>query len=134
MGNKWDGSLFSWLELLVYITGLFVSAWAFRVCRKRGYLLVGIYFALAIFFFWVIPYINRSRQPTITFSQTQQQKISDAIDKIIQEGGGQPEPMEIRITFPLGPLVLVAGIWLLARREQRGAPTPSQTVPPPNLR
>jgi hypothetical protein len=75
-----------------------------------------------------MPYINRALSPSIHFSQSQQQRINEAINKIIQEDGGQPQPIKTHIRFPLGPIVLVIGLWLLTRREQ-----PQQINPPTHV-
>ena len=112
-----------WLEPLTFALGASVGFWAFRRCRKIGYLVVAIYFCLAVFSVLALPRIKaelRARR-TPTQSQETQRKInaavSEAIDRVMREDGAPPGAAERDIRFPLGPLVLVLGVWLLARRE-----------------
>ena len=114
-----------WLEPLTFALGAFVGFWAFQRCRKIGYLVVAIYFCLAVFSLLALPRIKaelRARQ-TPTHSEATQRKIeaavSEAIDRVMREEGTQPGAAERSIRFPFGPLVLVLGVWLLARREPR---------------
>jgi len=116
-----------WLEPLTFALGAVVGLRAFRRCRKIGYLIVAIYFCLAVFSLLALPRIKaemRARQ-TPTQSEETQRKIaaavSEAMERVMSEQGGsfQTAPMERSVRFPLGPLVLVLGVWLLARREPR---------------
>jgi len=118
-----------WLEPLIFALGAVLGFWAFRRCRKIGYFVVAIYFCLAVFSLLVLPRIKAElyARRTPTRSEETQRKInaaiSEAMERVIKEEGEsfQPEPMERSIRFPLGPLVLVLGVWLLARREPRRA-------------
>ena len=114
-----------WLEPLTYAVGAVTGFWAFRRCRKSGYLVVAIYFCLAVFSLLALPRIKaelRARQ-TPKQSEEAQRKIdaavSEAIDRVMREQGSQPVAVERSIRFPFGPLLLVLGVWLLARREPR---------------
>ena len=114
-----------WLEPLTYAVGAVTGFWAFRRCRKIGYLVVAIYFCLAVFSLLALPRIKaelRARQ-TPKQSEEAQRKIdaavSEAIDRVMREQGSQPVAVERSIRFPFGPLLLVLGVWLLARREPR---------------
>jgi hypothetical protein len=114
-----------WLEPLTVAVGAGVGFWAFRRCRKIGYLIVTVYFCLAVFSLVALPRIKaemRARQaPTVT-EETERKinaAVSEAIDRVMSEEGAQPGAAERSIRFPLGPLLLVLGIWLLARREPR---------------
>jgi len=114
---------FDWLEPLTFALGAVISFWALRRCRKVGYLVVAIYFCLAVFSLVALPRIKaemRARQ-TPTQSEETQRKInaavSEAIDRVMREEGAQPGAGERSIRFPFGALVLVLGVWLLARRE-----------------
>jgi hypothetical protein len=107
---------------------------AFLRCRKWGYAVIACYFALA--FFWLIagPAIDRTirvhRQPDI-LAQTRQ-KIDAAyhayqqnVQRILaDEGHPDGIPMQQTIHFPLSPILLVVGLWLVARRE-----TPRSNIP-----
>jgi len=113
-----------WLNPIVYLVGFGIALWAFRRGRKWGYLIVATYFALAIFSLVAMPSINRAirahRQPDI--SQQTQQKIDAAVQEavhkvLVQEGHPEGIPQKHTIHFPFGPILLVAGLWLVARGE-----------------
>lgn len=114
-----------WLEPLLYVTGLVIAVSTFRRCRKRGYIVLAFYFVLCIFSVLAMPRINRAirarRAPDL--SRETQKKIDvavqQAIDRVLEEEGHPAIHATGRISFPFGPLVLVTGLWLLARREPR---------------
>ena len=114
-----------WLNPIVYLVGLIIATWAFMRCRKRGYLVVAIYFALVLFSLFAMPSINRAiragRAPKI--SEQYEKKLSEAFrqaaDRVFEEEGRPELADERTVHFPFGPIVLVAGLWLLARHESR---------------
>jgi hypothetical protein len=113
-----------WLNPVVYLVGLVVAVWAFRRCRKLGYLVVAVYFALSAFTLLAMPSINRAiraHRPPDYSAQTQQKidaAVQDAIHKVLaEEGRPYGVPAKRTVRFPFGPIVLVAGLWLLAKRE-----------------
>ena len=114
-----------WLEPLTFALGTVVGFWTFRRCRKVGYLVVAIYFCLAVFSLLALPRIKaelRARQTPTQSEETQRKvsaAVSEAVDRVMREEGAQPGAAERHIRFPFGPLVLVLGVWLLARREPR---------------
>lgn len=117
-------SAIDWLNPIVYVVGLVVAVWAFRCCRRWGYLLVGFYFLLVLFTLFATPSINRAIQVRNVpeLSERLDQKISaaaqQAIDRVPQEKTQAQAPPQQRIArFPLGPLVLVLGLWLIARPD-----------------
>jgi hypothetical protein len=97
-----------WLNPMVHCIGLWVGIWAFLRCHKRGYLVVALYFALVLFSLLVMPSISRAYRahhpPDI--SEQEQQKMNAA---------------PLKVNFEIGPMVLVAGLWLIARREPNQA-------------
>jgi hypothetical protein len=113
-----------WLNPAVYILGLCIAVWAFIRCRKRGYLVVAFYFALVVFQLFTWPAMSRAirahRAPDIS-SQTQEKinaAIQNAIHKIlVEEGHPEGIPMPHTVICPFGPILLVVGLWLVARRE-----------------
>ncbi len=114
-----------WLNPIIHIIGLIVATWAFRKCRKKGYIVVATYFALATFTFLAMPRINRAiaekRAPTLS-EQTEQrlnQEIQAVYDRVFEEEGVPPMTATRNINFPLGPILLVAGLWLVAKNEKR---------------
>jgi hypothetical protein len=129
-----------WLTPLVYLVGLGIAIWAFRRCRKCGYLVIAIYFALCIFMVLVMPSINRAmrahRQPD--YSAETRQKIDaavqDATRKVLAEAG-HPEGITSKRTihFPFGSILLVVGLWLLAKGEPQSPAAPvTDTTNTPN--
>jgi len=82
-----------WLTPVIYLIGLVVATWAFLRCRRCGYVVVAIYFALCIFMALAMPSINRAirahRAPD--FSAETRQKIEaavqDATRKVLAEAG-----------------------------------------------
>jgi hypothetical protein len=116
-----------WLNPIVYLVGLGVAAWAFMRSRKRGYFVVALYFALVLFSLFAMPSINRAirahRAPDIS-EQTEKKinaAVQQAIDRVLAEEGRPRIAAKQTIHFPFGPIVLVAGLWLVARHEPRAA-------------
>jgi hypothetical protein len=120
-----------WLNPLVHLVGLGIAVWAYLRCHKCGYLVVSIYFAVCVFMLLAMPPINRAiaahREPDV--SEETQKKINaavqEAIDRVVKEEG-QPYTPVIRhkLNLPLCPILLVVGLWLLAKREPRNPNMP----------
>jgi hypothetical protein len=112
------------LKPAVNLIGLGVAIWAFLRCRKRGYLVIALYFGLVLFSLFVMPSINRvyraHHQPDITEQEQQKMNaaVQQAIDQVITEEG-HPVAAPLKVNFEIGPMVLVAGLWLIARKEPR---------------
>ena len=125
-----------WLEPAAYLLGLAIAIWAFYRCHKRGYILVGVYFALAVFTLLVMPSINRmiaqGRTPVISevTAQKMGQAEQEAADRVLEEAGSPPICAVRNVNFPLGPILLVTGLWLIARREKSPEPSPSPNSSP----
>jgi len=114
-----------WLQPLALAFGAVVGFWAFRRSRKVGYLVVAIYFCLAVFSQLALPRIkaelNARRTPTLS-EQTERKidaAVSEAIDRVMREEGVPFRTVAFNHRINFGPLVLVLGVWLLARREPR---------------
>ena len=115
-----------WLNPVVYLVGLVIAVWAFRRCCKCGYLVVAVYFALSAFTLLAMPSINRAiraHQAPDYDAQTRQKidaAVHDAIYKVLaEEGRPYGVPARRTVRFPFGPTILVAGLWLLAKREPK---------------
>ncbi|MFT4691710.1 MAG: hypothetical protein ACI9OD_003936 [Limisphaerales bacterium] len=114
-----------WLEPLTFALGAVVGFWAFRRCRRVGYLVIAIYFCLAVFSLLALPRIKaelRARQTPTQSAETQRKisaAVSEAYNRVMREEGAQLSFDAREIRFPFGPLILVLGVWLLARREPR---------------
>lgn len=114
-----------YLEPLTFAVGAVVGFRAFRRCRKLGYLVMAVSFCLAVFSLLALPRIKaelRARRTPAPSEETQRKinaAVSEAIERVLREAGTPPAAVEHDLRFPLGPLVLVFGFWLLARREPR---------------
>lgn len=113
-----------WLNPAVYFIGLCIAIWAFLGCRKYGYLVMAAYFTLVVFWLVAWPPIDRTirdHRPPDVSAQTQQKidaAVQDAIHKVlVQEGHPEGVPARRNVYFPFGPILLVVGLWLVARRE-----------------
>jgi hypothetical protein len=107
-----------WLNTVVYLVGLGIAVWAFFRCRKRAYLVVALYFAFVLFAWHVWPPISHAIYVRRTPAETQQKMNADfqqAVNQLLAQEG-HPVPTE-RINIQIAPIVLVIGLWLLARRE-----------------
>ena len=121
-----------WLNPIVHAIGLGVAVCAFLRCRKCGYFVLALYFAIVLFSLLAMPSINRAirarRAPDI--SEQTQKKIDAAVQQAIDQGReekGQPiMASKKNLHFPFGPIVLVAGLWLVARHETRS----KKSLPP----
>jgi hypothetical protein len=101
-----------WLNTVVYISGFCIAIWAFRRCRKRAYLVIAVYFALVLFAWHVWPSISNAIYVQRTPIEIQQRDEQQA-----RERHSYPAPY--RINIQIAPMVLVCGLWLLARREPK---------------
>ena len=117
--------LIDWLNPAAHFVGLGVSLWAFRRCRKKSYLVVAAYFILALFSLLAMPRINREmaiRRHHNLDEQIQKEvetEVEEAIDRVLKKHGRTHSgPVRINIMFPFGPILLVSGVWLIARREE----------------
>jgi hypothetical protein len=113
-----------WLNPLVHLMGLGIAVWAFYRCRKNGYVFIAIYFALASLTLLGMPSINRMitqrRAPNVSeeTKQKMNQAMHEAMERVLEEAGNPPIAADRGINFPLGPIILVAGLWLIARKER----------------
>ena len=114
-----------WLNPLVHFVGFGIVIWAFRRCRKKGYLVVAAYFILVLFSLLVMPRINRAiavRRHQDLDEQIQKEietEVNEAVDRVLEKHGrSHAGPLRLNIMFPFGPILLVTGLWLIARREE----------------
>jgi len=113
-----------WVNPAVYLVGLVIAVLAFLRFRRCGYLVIAAYFAFVVFSFLVMPSINRAiraHRPPDMSEQTQQKidtAVQEAIHKVLAEEG-HPEgiPAKRTVHFPFGPILLIVGLWLVARSE-----------------
>jgi hypothetical protein len=125
----------NWLNPIVQFVGLGIALCAFFRCRKKGYLVIAFYFALAIFLLLAWPPISRvirAHHPQDISAQTQQKidaAVKQAIDQVLAKEGHPVFTRNERITFPLASIVLVIGLWLLGRSEPKGFLETKANVP-----
>jgi len=128
IGGDWAYYMFeavSWLNPIVHALGLGIAVWAFLRCRNRGYVWVAVYYAFAVVTLLAAPQINRAihalQSPKV--SQQTRQKIDEAImqtvDRVLEEEGYPLVADTEQVNFPFGPILLVTGLWLIAKREPR---------------
>jgi hypothetical protein len=112
-----------WLEVVVYLIGLGIAIWAFRRSRKCGYLVLAVYFAVvALWLVFAVPVWRamHANDPPDVSEQTRQKMYAaerDADKKVLAEAGYPPISVQKTVKIPCGPIALVIGVWLLARRE-----------------
>ena len=90
-------------------------------------MLIATFFALSIFAHVAMPRINRaiSNKNASQISDKKREELSREINSIYQryyKEGLEPEMVTIDLKIPLGDMILVTGVWLLARIEKRSEP------------
>jgi len=120
-----------WLSPIIHALGLVIALWAYRKSKKKGYIVVAAYFALAVISLVIMPPINRAisaqRKPDVSEETEKKLRVAlrETTDRILTEAG-QPAMavQQQNINFPLGPILLVIGLWLVAKKEK----TPNQQI------
>lgn len=124
-----------WLWPLVHLLGLGVCVWAYRRCRKAGYLIVAAYYFLAVCGLVFEPAINRAIREH-SHAQSEQGLSPEAQRQYLLELGALNEKYysteysigataaQSSLKLPFGPIVLVLGVWFIARREIKGVTEP----------
>lgn len=116
------GVLRIWMWPVLYMIGLITSAQAWRWSRKGAYWFFMVYFALAFYCATAAPYVNdwiqhkieRKVDPVVIEKRRQMQEEISAIQNKYEL---PPEMVAAVITLPVGQILLVAGLWFLARKE-----------------
>ena len=114
---------FEWLNPLIHLLGGVIAIRAFLRCRKNGYLVVAIYFLLGVFTIIAMPSIRRilaeRRGPDLSAEVKEKMHIAmqEAADKVMEEAGNPPLAHRMNINFPLGPILLVTGVYLISKKE-----------------
>jgi hypothetical protein len=119
-----------WLTPIVLTVGMGVAVLAFSRCRKPGYLVIAVYFAFCIFSLLAMPSIDRAiqahRNPDV--SEQAQRQIDEAVNqdtgRIPAQQGHPVIVAKHTVKIPFGPVILVVGLWLLARREPNSGNIP----------
>jgi len=106
------------LLLIIYLLGLVVSVRAFLRCRKRGYLLIGAWFAFAVFQMTVLPAIMHQREQVkapVEHVEDKNELVGVASENNVRNIVLYHSVMSVVNGFSL--VLLVSGLWLIARRE-----------------
>ena len=110
---------------LVHLFGLVLCVLTYRRCRKSGYLVVAAYYFLAVGWLAFGPAINRvireyshSQSPHVLSPETQKQYMQD-LAALNEKYYPMGRPAISNTKFPLGPIILVSGLWCIARRESK---------------
>ena len=100
--------LTQWLFPVVHIIGLAIAIWAFRKSKKKGYIVIAIFFALSIFSHVAMPKIKRSisKQETTSISDKKRKEMDQEINEIYHRyyevEGLEPKMASIKIRIPFG--------------------------------
>jgi hypothetical protein len=113
-----------WLNPVICLIGLVVCICAYKNCRKCGYLILAIYFLLVsinLIFGQAIHGIlaehSRNKTPLSSEAEKQyQQEITALNQKYFSSGRGI---IYYKVNFPLYSIILVAGVWSLAKRDSK---------------
>ena len=130
--------VFLLLNPILHVAGLAIAVWAWRATRKTGYLIVGLYFVVALLGKSFPPFlrvvVGQSKGSALT--QQQQQEYTREMSATDRRYFPSGHPVIQTVVFPLGPMVLVTGLWVLAKRDVDGAsrtaaPAPNTATGPP---
>jgi hypothetical protein len=118
-----------WVEPVAYLVGLVVTVLAYRHSRKGGYLIVGVHFIVAASMLTLVPVVKRAMH---RHWDTQHELSPEARAQFAREYEAlyekyypaTPRYATSKIAFPLGPVLLVAGVFVLARRDMKSSAEP----------
>jgi len=127
-----SATLYYVVYALIFAVGLIVSVWAYRVGRRSGYILLAAYFLLSSYnivsSFLIAPRIDAARfERWVTQKPppTEEEKaFQEELEALLKR---DPRPSydyntTLRLPFVINQLasaLMVLGIWMVARREQR---------------
>jgi hypothetical protein len=114
-----------WLNPIVYMVGAAIGTWAYRRSRKIGYVVVAAYFVLMLVTVSILPVVNSmieshwDTERSAELSPQAHRQFVNEYTALLQKyyPPGQQSPATIHLNLPIGPIILVAGVWLLARRD-----------------
>lgn len=112
-----------WLNPIVYAIGLVVAISAYRRGRKKGYIAIAVFFALAVYAYTLAPHVNsfltRNFWPQPVPTDEQTKAFNQKLEMLYEKYNPHPTAAPRNVSFPLGPIILVAGLWSVARREKK---------------
>ena len=113
---------------LVLLLGLVLCVWTYRRCRKPGYLIVAAYFLLGLCQVLIGSAINRTirdyqhaKEPDYVLSSEDQKRYVQELDALNEKYFPYTKARlaQANLRFPFGPIILVVGLWFVARRESK---------------
>lgn len=106
-----------WITPIANAIGAAVALWAYRKSRKLGYSLIAAYFLLAVLVAVTAPILRARSAKYSPYPAEVQEQLSNATEEIL---GGEihTEILPVTYYFPIGNIILVAGLFLLARNEK----------------
>ncbi len=110
--------ILDWMTPIVNGIGVGVATWAYRMTRKNGYLLIAVYFSLALIVAVTAPYLRARSAKYSPLSEDVQQRLYEATEEILGEAV-HTAILPVTYYFPLGNIILVTGLFLLARNEKK---------------
>jgi hypothetical protein len=115
-----------WLNPIIYLAGLIICIWAYKNCRKCGYLILAIYFFIVSADLIFGPTIRRAlaerSQNKSQLSAEAEKQYQQEFLALNQKYFPSGRTASYKIGFPLGPIILVAGVWMLAKRDSKKLP------------
>ena len=113
-----------WFERCVYLVGVVVSVWGWRLSRKAGYLIFAVSFIFAAGTLSILPTVNRKIQRQFfrqhPLSQETLQEYQHESDALFRKYySADPPHTIVSKSVWIPSIALVAGLWLLAMREPR---------------
>ncbi len=114
------------LNPMIYAVGFIVALLAYRWGRKKGYIVIAVFFALAVYSHTLAPQVNRFLSRSLWPPEPTDDAQSEAFNQELEQLLAQYDPPSTRtihsVSFPLGPIILVSGLWSVAKWEKRSEP------------
>jgi len=119
------------LDPIVYFVGLVVALWGFRKSNKKGYLVISGFFVLGLFSILAMPTINKAQKQrsskTLPPGKLEAMiRELNAVHERYYPPGKAPVVNIINVNFSLGSSFVVAGVWMLARKEEEPESRPPE--------
>jgi len=122
--------ILDWTTPIVHGIGVAVAAWAYRLTRETGYMLIIVYFTLAFMVAVTAPYLRARSAMYFPYSEDVQQRLDEATEEILGEAV-HTKILPVTYYFPLGNIILVTGLFLIARNEKRRNAEQGDVLSPP---
>jgi len=114
-----------WYWPVLHVVGFGLCVYAFKCCRKWGYLIFLLYYLLALFETFLSPAIDRAIDARTQLSPESIAAYHEELESVHQKYFPKMYATFLNVEFPLGPTLIVIGLWLFARRDVKGTPNKS---------